>query len=193
MPRHCRNVRSLLLVCALVLCAARPAASAGDAAGNATGETVVGREEFIRQLGGETPAAPPHMRLRGVAGTKEVFSAQQAKELAVSIHFKYDSADIADEFSRQQLQEAGEALASPALRGFAFEIGGHTDAQGGDEYNMELSLKRARAVREALCRGYRVDCAKLSVKGYGKTSPVASNDDEAGRAANRRVVFKRLQ
>jgi Outer membrane protein and related peptidoglycan-associated (lipo)proteins len=183
----------LLLACALVLCAARPVALAGEAVGEGTAETVVGREEFIRQLGGEAPAAAPHMRLRGVAGTKEFFSAPQTKELAVTIRFKYDSADIADEFSRRQLREAGEALASPSLRGYAFEIGGHTDAQGGDGYNMELSLKRARAVREALCRGYRVDCAKLSVKGYGKTSPVAGNDDEEGRAANRRVVFKRVQ
>ena len=48
-------------------------------------------------------------------------------------------------------------------------------------------------MKDSLCRGYKVDCASLVVAGYGKSQPVASNDDDAGRALNRRVVFKRLQ
>jgi len=169
----------------------------GLAMGNALAaqaeEKMVGRDEFIRQLGGEEASQPgPVLRLRGPAGTKQALAAQP-KELAVSIHFKYDSAEVADEFSRRQLIEAGEALASSALRGFGFEIGGHTDGVGAEAYNMELSLKRARAVKDALCRGFAVDCAKLSIKGYGKSMPLASNEDEAGRAKNRRVVFKRME
>jgi len=154
-------------------------------------ERVVDRQEFIKKLGGSEPAQsmPQGMRLRGPAGVRTT----TPKEIAISIHFKYDSTEMADEFSRSQLHEAGEAFSSQELRGLAFEIGGHTDGQGSDAYNLELSLRRAQAVRDALCRGWQVDCGRLSVKGYGKSMPVAPNDDEAGRAKNRRVVFKRVE
>jgi outer membrane protein OmpA-like peptidoglycan-associated protein len=137
------------------------------------------------------------MRLRGLAGVKtageQLDQPARPKEIAILIHFRYNSTELADEFSRSQLREAGAAFSSKELRGLAFEIGGHTDAQGSAEYNLELSLRRAQAVKDALCRGYKVDCGSLQVKGYGLAEPVAGNDDEAGRAQNRRVVFKRLR
>jgi outer membrane protein OmpA-like peptidoglycan-associated protein len=156
-------------------------------------DQVVGKDEFINKLGGDTPTAPSVIRFRGPGGVKTVDGPPVAKQVSVSIRFKYDSTALADEFSRRQLREAGQALASPELRGFSYEIGGHTDGVGSEEYNMALSQRRAQAVKDALCRGYKVDCAKLGVKGYGKTEPVASNDDEEGRAQNRRVVFKRIE
>jgi OOP family OmpA-OmpF porin len=155
-------------------------------------DQIVGHDEFIKTLGGQEPTAPAPMRLRGPGGVKTVDGPPVAKQVSVSIRFKYDSTTLADDFSRRQVREAGQALASPELRGFLYEIGGHTDGVGSDEYNMALSLRRAQAVKDALCRGYRVDCAKLKVRGYGKSEPVASNDDEDGRAQNRRVVFKRI-
>ncbi len=158
-------------------------------------ERVVSKQEFIEKLGGAQPAPsqPQGVRLRGPGGVKALAQAAQApKEIAISIHFKYDSTDLADEFSRNQLREAGEAFSSDELRGLAFEIGGHTDSLGADAYNLDLSVRRAQAVKDALCRGSQADCGKLLVKGYGKSQPVAGNDDEAGRALNRRVVFKRL-
>jgi len=158
-------------------------------------ERMVGKQEFIEKLGGTEPAQGPHrgMKLRGPAGVKPLGEADPApKEIAISIHFKYGSTEMADEFSRRQLREAGEAFSSAELRGLAFEIGGHTDSQGSDAFNLDLSLRRAQAVKDALCRGYQVDCGRLRVKGYGKSLPVAGNDDEAGRAQNRRVVFKRV-
>lgn len=159
-------------------------------------ERMVGKQEFIEKLGGSEPAQGQlrGMKLRGPAGVKSAGQAAPApKEIAISIHFKYDSTEMADEFSRSQLREAGEAFSSEELRPLAFEIGGHTDALGAEAYNLDLSLRRAQAVKDALCRGYQVDCAKLVVKGYGKSMPIAGNDDEAGRAQNRRVVFKRVE
>jgi len=157
-------------------------------------DQLVGRDEFIKTLGGQESTAPAPMRLRGPAGVKSTAESGPpvAKQVSVSIRFKYDSTALADDFSRRQVREAGQALESRELRGYAYEIGGHTDGVGSDEYNMALSLRRAQAVKDALCRSYRVDCAKLKVRGYGKSEPVASNDDEAGRAQNRRVVFKRI-
>ncbi len=67
-----------------------------------------------------------------------------------------------------------------------FEIGGHTDSQGSERFNLTLSAARAQAVREALIiRG--AGPARLAAKGYGEARPVASNATEAGRARNRRI------
>jgi outer membrane protein OmpA-like peptidoglycan-associated protein len=65
-------------------------------------------------------------------------------------------------------------------------VEGYTDAIGGDAYNMDLSERRAEAIREALvARG--VDTARVVTKGYGKAYPVADNASTDGRAVNRRV------
>jgi OOP family OmpA-OmpF porin len=68
------------------------------------------------------------------------------------------------------------------------EVGGHTDSQGREEMNAELSQQRAEAVRLALIeRGIPPD--QLVSAGYGETQPIASNDTEEGREANRRIAF----
>ena len=65
-------------------------------------------------------------------------------------------------------------------------VEGYTDAVGTDTYNMELSERRAEAIREALvARG--VDTTRVVTKGYGKAYPVADNASVDGRAVNRRV------
>lgn len=65
-------------------------------------------------------------------------------------------------------------------------VEGHTDSVGGDDYNQELSERRADSVANALqMRGVPAD--RYQVKGLGKAFPVASNDTQAGRQQNRRV------
>ncbi len=65
-------------------------------------------------------------------------------------------------------------------------IEGHTDARGSDEYNMELSDKRAKAVREALLdEGIRRE--RIRARGMGEAYPVASNETATGMQQNRRV------
>jgi OOP family OmpA-OmpF porin len=70
----------------------------------------------------------------------------------------------------------------------AFEIGGHTDSQGREAANLELSEARAAAVKAALDAAGLPHVA-LTARGYGPSRPVADNDTEAGRAANRRIEF----
>lgn len=65
-------------------------------------------------------------------------------------------------------------------------VEGHTDATGGDDFNLGLSRDRAHSVRAALAAG-GVDASKISAEGYGESRPVASNDTPAGRQQNRRV------
>jgi len=67
-------------------------------------------------------------------------------------------------------------------------VEGHTDAQGPDPYNLELSQRRAESVAQYLA-GKGVVAERLSAHGYGETRPIATNKTPAGRAKNRRVQF----
>ncbi len=89
--------------------------------------------------------------------------------------------------ARQVLDSVVTALqGSPGLR---VEIGGHTDDRGNDDYNRRLSGQRAEAVKSYLVTaGIAAD--RLTTKAYGKDAPIASNEDAAGRAQNRRVELK---
>lgn len=67
-------------------------------------------------------------------------------------------------------------------------IAGHTDSQGNDDYNLDLSDRRAAAVRQYLIdKG--IDSNRMQSKGYGETQPIATNATAKGRAQNRRVEF----
>ena len=92
--------------------------------------------------------------------------------------------DTVDATSLGTLDEISEVLGNcPELR---MEIAGHTDSQGRETMNEALSKSRALAVLNAL-RDRRVATGSFTAKGYGETKPIASNDTEEGREANRRI------
>ncbi len=64
---------------------------------------------------------------------------------------------------------------------------GHTDNVGGLAQNVDLSKRRAQAVVLALTTTHKVAAARLQADGVGPLAPVAGNEEEAGRAKNRRV------
>ena len=68
------------------------------------------------------------------------------------------------------------------------EVQGHTDSRGSNAYNKSLSQRRADAVAQVLIREHGVAPNRVTARGYGEENPIASNDTEQGRAANRRVV-----
>lgn len=70
--------------------------------------------------------------------------------------------------------------------GWKLEIGGHADDQGSDEYNLQLSVNRAKGVADYLI-SKGVEPSKIVVKGFGNKIPVKPGKDEYSRAANRRV------
>ncbi len=69
------------------------------------------------------------------------------------------------------------------------QIAGHTDSTGSETYNMQLSQRRADAVKNALI-GRGVNPARMTTIGYGESKPVATNATEAGRQQNRRVEIR---
>ena len=76
--------------------------------------------------------------------------------------------------------------------GLVIEIGGHTDHNGSENYNLILSGKRADTVVKYLI-GKGVSSTRLISKGYGFSIPIDDNSTEKGRAQNRRTEFKILE
>ena len=86
--------------------------------------------------------------------------------------------------ARERLAKiSGIVLAYPSLH---LQVEGHTDSVGGDEYNQQLSEKRAGAVRDYLVQ-QGISEGAIEARGFGKTDPVASNETAEGRQQNRRV------
>lgn len=102
------------------------------------------------------------------------------------LSFGFDSATLMPA-GQEILREAVIAMREDPT--ISVEIQGHTDSRGPAEYNRVLGERRAGAVRDFLV-GEGVEADRLSVRSYGETEPVADNDTEEGRAANRRVVLK---
>jgi OOP family OmpA-OmpF porin len=105
-----------------------------------------------------------------------------------AILFDLDKATLKPE-SKTELDRLGAILIQvPEL---VVEIGGHTDATGTDAYNVKLSDARAKAVHDYLEANFpQITGDNLVSKGYGESTPVASNKTKEGRAQNRRVEFK---
>ena len=103
-----------------------------------------------------------------------------------NVYFDHDQATLRQE-SEAVLREVGQALMSvPDTR---FEIRGYTDALGPEDYNQELSQRRADTVRGFLIVNFPIAPARLDVVGFGEADPIATNDTPEGRQENRRVEF----
>ncbi len=99
------------------------------------------------------------------------------------VTFEVNTANLRPE-SRSVLNEMATQLkANPTVK---VEVAGHTDNTGEAAYNLDLSQRRAEAVRDYLI-AQGVPAAQLTARGYGETSPVADNSTRAGRQQNRRV------
>ena len=105
------------------------------------------------------------------------------------IHFDTDKATIKEKSESTLAEIAALLEQKPDL---ALVVVGHTDAAGSIEYNMDLSRKRADSVVEFLVSEHGISEERLTSHGVGPLAPVAGNEDEDGRARNRRVELVRL-
>jgi OOP family OmpA-OmpF porin len=103
-----------------------------------------------------------------------------------SVLFNYDKSDIKPE-TYHMINRVIEILENdPAMN---VTLQGHTDNTGTPEYNMDLSLRRADAVKAYLVKN-GIAASRLSTKGFGFSKPVALNSSEFGRSLNRRVEIQ---
>ncbi len=103
--------------------------------------------------------------------------------LSGSVLFETNKSELLPN-ARERLNQVADALKN--VEGRSLVVEGHTDSTGSEDYNQQLSEKRARSVREYLVtRGVREDL--IRAEGKGESSPVANNASTEGRANNRRV------
>jgi Outer membrane protein and related peptidoglycan-associated (lipo)proteins len=107
-------------------------------------------------------------------------------QLPSNITFATGSANISQSFN-PVLDDVARVLKKYEKTTMLIE--GHTDSKGSAEYNQQLSLNRAKAVRNNLV-GNGVDSRRVTTEGYGESMPVADNDTESGRQLNRRVELR---
>jgi outer membrane protein OmpA-like peptidoglycan-associated protein len=72
------------------------------------------------------------------------------------------------------------------------KIIGHTDSDGADAANLDLSKRRADSVKGELAKTFNIDASRIETEGMGESKPVAPNDTQVNKALNRRVEFVKL-
>jgi OmpA-OmpF porin, OOP family len=135
----------------------------------------------------QSAAAPP----QGAAATRLAESAEPAAPVADAvgcrINFTLNSAIVPPTFERH-IDQIGELLRQePDLK---LLVEGHTDALGSDEYNLELSKRRALSVARYLVAHHAIEPERLQIGGKGKTEPLL---DDAYAPRNRRVQFLHVE
>lgn len=114
--------------------------------------------------------------------------AKQKKAVIYGIYFDFNEATIKKE-SQPVLQEIADAMKNNP--DWVLTVNGHTDNIGGDRYNLDLSQRRAAAVKKALVEQYGIAPERMTTGGSGASSPVDTNETLEGRARNRRVELIR--
>lgn len=104
----------------------------------------------------------------------------------LQIEFDFDKADIRPEYHDQIAKAADFVKKYPETK---ILVAGHTDSIGEEAYNKALSMKRAEALESYMVANFGINAEQLFPRGYGENRPVASNDTDEGRQANRRVEF----
>lgn len=172
----------LLLACPLISYAEPPALSFPD--------TAAAIEQSL-----QAPAKPikfrtfnPDPKMRGV---EEIVP--DPPKVGAKILFDYDAATIKPD-SYPLLKEYAIALKN-GLADAIIVIAGHADSDGADAYNLDLSQRRAEAVKAFLISSYDLPNQpqqRLRIEAHGERQPIASNETEMGKALNRRVEFVRM-
>ncbi|HET9826062.1 MAG TPA: OmpA family protein [Chitinophagaceae bacterium] len=114
---------------------------------------------------------------------------EQNKWVTHGILFDVNSATIKPESYGTLKEMATVMKENPDLK---VKIVGHTDSDGSDAANLELSKKRAAAVKESLAKDFGIDESRMETDGKGESEPIDKNDTPVGKANNRRVEFIKI-
>lgn len=174
---------SKAMFAALLAMALAPAAWCADQASKPRDQVVSGREIE------EALTARPRSRglTRGLV-IKSAAEEEKKEVIDLNIPFELNSATLQPQ-AVAQLEQLDTALKSAALRRSRFMIAGHTDGRGNAEYNRQLSVRRADAVKQYLA-AHGVAPKRLEATGFGMDKLLLPNDPQNG--ANRRVEITNL-
>jgi outer membrane protein OmpA-like peptidoglycan-associated protein len=146
-------------------------------------DTKASSDQIIQQL--TPPAGTPPLRFRGLhLLTSQPAATAQMPAVGLDIKFKTNSTELTEE-AKAQVKQLAEAMQSEQLSKYHFLVEGHTDSVGRPDYNMNLSKRRAQAVKDYLVTAYGVPRNRLEAIGRGQTMPINASDP--GNPANRRV------
>ncbi len=110
---------------------------------------------------------------------------EEIARFELQVNFDFDEFTIRE----NEIAEIGElAEFLNEYEDVVLELEGHTDSIGTELYNLDLSERRANAVRDMLIEDFGIEPGRVTAQGFGEQLPVADNETEEGREANRRVV-----
>jgi len=198
-----RKVLSLLVIVALTslgcswsakqkgaVIGAASGAVVGGVVGNEAGNTAVGAIVGAA-VGGAAGAFIGSYMDKQAAEMERDLEGAKIERVGEGIKITFDSGLLFDvnkatlrSQSRDQLNELATILEKYDDTNILLE--GHTDASGSEEYNLELSRKRAQSVANHLA-GNNVNATRFTIMGYGEEQPIENNDTVDGRQTNRRV------
>lgn len=130
----------------------------------------------------QCPGTPPNTRVDANGCPLPV---ARVASIKLKVNFDFDSSVVKDQYF-SDIRELAEFL--KRFDDLQVEVEGHTDNVGPESYNQKLSQSRAKAVVDVLVNQHGIASQRLKPQGYGESRPVASNDNKAGRADNRRVM-----
>jgi len=167
--------------------AARAAAEAQQQAAQAQAQAAQQEADAARKAAAQAEADKAQLRAQLLAQLNTILQTRDtARGLIVNMSdvlFDTGSYTLRPGAREKLAKISGVVLAHPGLN---LQIEGHTDSVGSDEYNQQLSERRAGAVRDYLI-DQGVAASTVTARGFGKTQPVATNDTSEGRQQNRRV------
>ncbi|HEX4546558.1 MAG TPA: OmpA family protein, partial [Candidatus Acidoferrum sp.] len=167
--------------------AAADQAAKDRAAAQAQQRTAEAETQRARQAAAQAEAEKAQLRAQLLAQLNSILQTRDsARGLIVNMSdvlFDTGSYTLKPGAREKLAKISGIVLAHPGL---SLQIEGHTDSVGGDDFNQQLSERRADSVRDFLAEN-GVPGSSINARGFGKTQPVASNDSAEGRQRNRRV------
>ena len=201
----------LSLACSVVAAALVMPAGIAAAQSNPSSQQIidalkpkVAKPKLTRSLS-SSPAAPAEQEAKADAATEKFvdslrnrparsLSTGERQQIAsvsesrpridLEIKFDFNSASVS-RGATADMDNLGKALSDPSLAGSTFVLAGHTDGVGGDEFNQELSNRRADAVKAFLVQKFKLQPDHLVTAGFGKSR--LKNPDNPKAAENRRV------
>ncbi len=136
------------------------------------------------------PPPPPPCQAPGEGQAANLEGCKGGETLVLKgVNFEFNKATLTIN-AKTLLDQVADELNKHAQ--IKFEIDGHTDSKGSDQYNPKLSERRAKSVADYLA-SKGIDSSRMTTKGFGESMPIADNGTDEGRELNRRVELRVIE